>query len=200
MGKQLTVLFVLVISLSANAQILVLGDSLSSAHGMDVAQGWVSILERRVVACQPPQTVINASKSGETSAGGLARLESLLQEHQPELVIIELGGNDGLQGKDIKIIEQTLTQMVQQAKQANAQVLLVEIMIPSYRGFFYTRKFNKMYHRIAKKENVALIPFFAENVNDVAEKTQADMIHPTAEVQMEIYGHVWPYVREAIGC
>lgn len=198
--KYVAALFLLLLGFIAQAQILVVGDSLSSAHGIDPELGWVRTLEKRASVCKPPHEVINASISGETAAGGLVRLPGLLKEYKPEHVIIALGGNDGGRGRPTKEIETDLTQMVQLAKQAGAQVMLIEMMLPPGYTIFSSTKFQRMYKRVAKKEKITLIPFFVDDVSDITSKTQPDGIHPTAEAQKEMYSHVWPYVREEIGC
>jgi acyl-CoA thioesterase-1 len=190
-------------TLSAQASILVLGDSLSSAYGMEEHQGWVSMLQTKASSCTPYPEVINASVSGQTTADALASLPSLLAENRPEVVLIALGGNDGLQRKDINQIEKNLKEIVKQSKQANAEVLLIEMKVPPLYSSKYSREFNKIYHKIAKQCKVTLIPPFPENsatLDDLTIMRQEDMIHPSPEAQMHICQHIWPHIRSVIAC
>jgi acyl-CoA thioesterase-1 len=170
--------------------ILVLGDSLSAGYGIDLKEGWVNLLVQRLADDYPHQ-VINASVSGETSGGGLARLPALLKEHQPSLVILELGGNDGLRGHPLNIMQQQLDAIIQQSRQANAQVLLLGMQIPPNYGQRYTQQFHQVYTTLAEKYKLAYVPFFLEGIAVNPDFMQRDGIHPTAEAQPLMLDNVW---------
>jgi acyl-CoA thioesterase I len=172
-------------------RILVLGDSLSAAYGLKLEQGWVSLLERRL-AEKFPHKVINASVSGETTGGGLARLPALLKEHQPDLVILELGGNDGLRGHPLNIMQRQLADIVEKSRAAGAQVLLVGMQIPPNYGSRYTEQFRTTYPRLAEQYQLPLVDFFLQGVALQPGLMQQDGIHPTAEAQGKLLDNVWP--------
>lgn len=170
------------------ATILVLGDSLSAAFGMPQQSGWVSLLQQRLV---PDHSVINASISGETTAGGAARLQPLLQQHQPNIVIIELGANDGLRGLPIKEMRKNLEQMIQQSQNANARVLLIGLRLPPNYGPAYTNAFEESYRELAAQHRLALLPFLFAGLEDSPRHFQADNLHPTAAAQPVLLNNVW---------
>ncbi|QKE63196.1 arylesterase [Aquipseudomonas campi] len=175
--------------------VLVVGDSISAAFGMDTRQGWVARLEKRLVEGGFPQRVINASISGDTSAGGLARLPTLLAQHQPELVIIELGGNDGLRGQAPAQLQQNLAAMIDRSRAAGAKVLLLGMNLPPNYGQRYTRAFAAVYGNLAAEKQVPLVPFFLDGVGGVAGMIQADGIHPTVSAQERLLDNVWPQLQ-----
>ena len=175
--------------------VLVVGDSISAAFGMDTRQGWVALLEKRLTEGGFTQQVINASISGDTSAGGLARLPTLLAQHQPELVIIELGGNDGLRGQAPAQLQQNLAAMVDRSRAAGAKVLLLGMQLPPNYGQRYTRAFAAVYENLATEKQVPLVPFFLEGVGGVAGMIQADGIHPTVSAQPRLLDNVWPQLQ-----
>ena len=175
--------------------VLVVGDSISAAFGMDTRQGWVALLEKRLAEGGFTQQVINASISGDTSAGGLARLPTLLAQHQPELVIIELGGNDGLRGQAPGQLQQNLAAMVDRSRAAGAKVLLLGMQLPPNYGQRYTRAFAAVYENLATEKQVPLVPFFLEGVGGVAGMIQADGIHPTVSAQPRLLDNVWPQLQ-----
>ncbi len=168
---------------AANTTLLVLGDSISAAYGMSLKQGWVSQLEDELQEKDPQYRVINASISGETTAGGLRRLPRLLADHEPALVIIELGGNDGLRGYPVTSLRQNLETMAQLARDAGAEVLLLPMEIPPNYGPRYTRQFREAYAEAARATGSALGPFLLEGVATDDSLMQADGIHPTATAQ-----------------
>lgn len=174
--------------------ILVMGDSLSAGYGIDVNQGWVRLLEQ-ALADKHDVRIINASVSGETSAGGKARLPALLEEHQPHLVILELGGNDGLRGQPLKVLEKNLQSMIDASHAQGATVLLAGMQIPPNYGARYTQAFKALYPALAKKNNLPLIPFLLEGVGGIPTLMQRDGIHPTAEAQLLIMKNVLPAVE-----
>ncbi len=175
--------------------LLVVGDSISAAFGMDTRQGWVALLEQRLNEQGFDHQVVNASISGDTSAGGAARLPALLAEHQPELVIIELGGNDGLRGQPPAQLQQNLAAMVQASQQKGAQVLILGMQLPPNYGQRYTTAFAAVFPQVASEFSVPLVPFVLEGVGGVPEMMQADGIHPTAEAQPRLLENVWPTLK-----
>ena len=178
------------LSADEKARILVLGDSLSAGYGIELEESWVSLLAERVAENHPYQ-VVNASVSGETSGGGLARLPALLKEHTPALVILELGGNDGLRGHPLNIMQQQLESIIQKSQDAGAQVLLLGMQIPPNYGQRYTEHFHQVYTQLAKKYELAYVPFFLEGVAVDRDLMQRDGIHPTAEAQPAMLDNVW---------
>lgn len=173
------------------ATVLVVGDSISAAFGLETQQGWVALLEQRLTEQSSEFTVVNAAISGETTAGGLARFPDLLGEHQPDYVIIELGGNDGLRGLALTHIANNLTSMVRQAKEQGAAVLLLGMRLPGNYGKLYTTAFFNVYQHIAEKEQVALVEFFLEGVGAVDGMMQADGVHPTVQAQPLLLENAW---------
>lgn len=180
---------------SASKTVLVLGDSLSAEYGLTRGAGWVPLLEKRLHAEKINATVINASISGDTTSGGRARLPALLEQHRPSIVIIELGGNDGLRGLPTTATENNLRTMVMEAQKAHAQVLLVGMQIPPNYGREYTQRFASMYSKIAKDNRVPLVPFLLTDVADRTDLFQADRIHPSADAQPIMLKNVWPYLK-----
>lgn len=172
--------------------LLVVGDSISAAFGLDSHQGWVALLEKRLEQEGFEHSVVNASISGDTSAGGAARLSALLAEHQPALVIIELGGNDGLRGQPPAQLQQNLASMVEKSRQAGAKVLLLGMRLPPNYGVRYTTAFAQVYADVAAQEQVDLVPFFLEGVGGVPGMMQADGIHPGEPAQALLLDNVWP--------
>lgn len=172
--------------------LLVVGDSISAALGLETSQGWVSLLEKRLAEKGYKQRVVNASISGDTSAGGLARLPALLAEHKPELVIIELGGNDGLRGQPPAQLQQNLAGMIDSARGQGAAVLLLGMRLPPNYGARYTTAFANVYSTLATEKQVPLVPFFLEGVGGVAEMMQPDGIHPQAKAQPRLLDNLWP--------
>lgn len=171
--------------------ILVMGDSLSAAYGIDSDAGWVNLLRQRLNNEATAWQLINASISGETTDGGLRRLPDLLSKHQPEVVIIALGGNDGLRGFQPSAIKQRLADMIE-LSQADAEVLLLGIeILPNY-GANYTNAFRDIYTSLAAEYDTALLPFMLDNVYDGDGMMQTDGLHPTAQAQPKILDNIWP--------
>lgn len=168
-----------------------LGDSISAAYGMQLEQGWASLLDARLQEEQPTYRVINASISGETSGGGLRRLPDLLNAHAPSVVIIELGGNDGLRGYPISQLRDNLKKLVMLSEEATAQVLLLPMEIPPNFGKFYTDAFRASFSKAAEGTNAMLAEFPLASVALDATLMQPDGIHPTAEAQSIIMESVW---------
>ncbi|MGY4533893.1 acyl-CoA thioesterase-1 [Pseudomonas sp. TE3786] len=175
--------------------VLVVGDSISAGLGLETSQGWVNLLQKRLQEGGFAQNVVNASISGDTSAGGLARLPALLAEHKPDLVIIELGGNDGLRGQPPAQLQQNLASMVEQSQQAGAKVLLLGMRLPPNYGERYNKAFAAAFSNLASEKQVPLVPFFLEGVGGVPELMQADGIHPAAGAQSKLLDNAWPAVK-----
>lgn len=175
--------------------LLVVGDSISAAFGLDSRQGWVALLEKRLDEEGFEHAVVNASISGDTSAGGAARLSALLAEHKPELVIIELGGNDGLRGQPPAQLQQNLASMVEKSQQAGAKVLILGMRLPPNYGARYTTAFAEVFSKVAEESGSALVPFVLEGIGGVPSMMQPDGIHPTAEAQPVLLDNVWPTLK-----
>jgi len=184
-------------SAQATKNILVFGDSLSAGYGIARDASWVSLMQKELKQTHPQLEVVNASISGETTAGGLRRITKALQEHQPAIVIVELGANDGLRGASIAETEKNLNRIIAQAQKANAKVLLLGIQIPPNYGLDYTRQFRSMFPRLAKRHSIALVPFMLEG--STPEQFLPDNLHPNAEAQprimQNIYRHLLPLLR-----
>jgi acyl-CoA thioesterase-1 len=174
---------------------LVLGDSLSAAYGMDVGSGWVALLGKRLERQKYDYQVVNASISGDTTANGLARLPGLLAAHRPSIIIIELGGNDGLRGLDLGQMKHNITVMVTKAKAGRARVLLVGIQLPPNYGNYYTQRFRRIYQEVAAEQQVGLAPFLLDGVATNHTLMQPDGIHANAKAQQKMLENVWPYLR-----
>ena len=174
--------------------VMVLGDSLSSAYGMPLEKGWAALLRERLARHRPPARVVNLSISGETTRGGRSRLPAALAKHQPEVVIVELGGNDGLRGVSLDETRSNLTKILQMVHASRAQALLVGMQIPPNYGPQYAAAFRNLYAQLAQRFDVALVPFLLAGVADQPERMLADGIHPTAEAQPDILDNVWPYL------
>lgn len=179
----------------ASKTLLVLGDSLSAEYGLARGTGWVALLQARLQQKNYKLNIVNASISGETSSGGKTRLPALLAKHQPEYLIIELGGNDGLRGLPIKSFQNNLQSMVKQAQQAGAKVLLLGMQIPPNYGREYANAFSNSYQTIAKTNQTMLVPFMLEGIADKPELFQADRIHPLAKSHPAILDNLWPQIE-----
>ncbi len=175
----------------SNKTVLVMGDSLSAAYGIDNDAGWVSLLRQKLNNENTEWQLVNASISGETTDGGLRRLPDLLSKHQPEVVIIALGGNDGLRGFQPLAIKERLADMIK-LSQAKADVLLLGIEIPPNYGAAYTNAFRDIYSSLSAEYDTALLPFMLNNVYDGEGMMQADGLHPTAQAQPKILNNIWP--------
>lgn len=177
------------------ATILVLGDSLSSAHGITPATGWVALLQRRLTTQGYPYKVINASVSGETSGGGLSRVSPLLQTYKPQLLIIELGANDGLRGYPIKILRHNLTAIVEYSKHYGAQAVLVAVQIPHNYGARYTSLLQQTFTSLSTGFGIPLVPSLLGDIPLYPELMQDDQLHPNAKAQPQILENVWPTLQ-----
>jgi acyl-CoA thioesterase-1 len=175
--------------------LLVFGDSLSSAYNMPVDKGWVNLLQGFTQKKGYSLTITNASISGETTENGLRRLETLLKQHQPDILLIELGGNDGLRGFNLKMVKDNIQAMITLSQNYGADVLLAGIQIPPNYGRTYTEKFSAIFAELAKVNKTALIPFILEKVALESSYMQADGIHPNQAAQPIIMQTVWTYLE-----
>lgn len=181
--------------------ILVVGDSLSAEYGVRRGAGWVALMAERLRQEKVPARVFNAGISADTTAGGRSRLPGLLQQHQPDIVVIELGSNDALRGLPLGTTRDNLSAMVRQSKAAGAKVLLVGMEMPPNYGARYTQEFREVFEAVAKAENVPLVPFLMRNVADVPhamELFQSDRIHPNEKAQPILLDNVWPALRKLL--
>lgn len=183
-------LCICLLPLAAHAEktILVFGDSLSAAYGIPREAGWVSLLQQEMLRSHPQYRVVNASISGETTTGGLRRIEFTLLQHRPAIVILELGANDGLRGAPIKNIESNLDLLIRQARKINAKVLVLGMQLPPNYGQNYNAQFKSVYTRLTRQHGVALVPFFLNGVRP--EQFQADNLHPAAQAQAHLLQNV----------
>jgi acyl-CoA thioesterase I len=173
---------------------MVFGDSLSAGYGLPQEAGWVSLLKRRLQT-QPKVHLINNSISGETTTGGRTRIEQALKIHRPDIVILELGGNDGLRGASIESIRNNLEAIIEACQRNNATVLLVGMQLPPNYGIAYTQKFQDIYTQLAKQHQLKLVPFLLDDFGNKREFFQADGIHPNAGAQEKIMENVWKVLR-----
>ena len=180
---------------AAAGTLLVVGDSISAGFGLDTRQGWVSLLQQRLKDQGFDDQVINASISGDTSAGGQARLPALLATHKPDLVVLELGGNDGLRGQPPAQLQQNLASMIDHARSAGARVVLLGMRLPPNYGVRYTTAFAQVYEQLAVDKKVPLVPFFLEGVGGVPNMMQADGIHPAPAAQSRLLENAWPAIK-----
>lgn len=174
---------------------MVLGDSLSAGYGISLEQGWVALLQKRLAAEGYGYRIVNASVSGETTAGGLQRLPRALALHKPEILILELGGNDGLRGLSLAATADNLSRMVQLGEAAGARILLLGMKMPPNYGTRYTQGFEQVFSDLAGREKLAFVPFFLENVALKPGMIQTDGIHPTVQAQPLMLESVWPTLQ-----
>lgn len=178
---------------SANT-IVVLGDSISAAYNMPEEKGWVHLMQQTLTDNGYPHTIINKSISGDTTAGGLARIDNALEQHKPELVLIELGANDGLRGFPPILIKKNLRELIKRSKKAGAQVLLLSMRIPSNYGKRYTDMFYNNYPELADEMDIPFVPFILEDIALAKDMFQEDKLHPNQKAQPIIAERVWGYV------
>jgi acyl-CoA thioesterase-1 len=184
-------------SQTTKTTILVMGDSLSAGYGIDIEKGWVSLLDKALTK-ENGVRIINASVSGETSSGGNNRLPALLNEHQPDIVILELGGNDALRGQPLKLLEKNLQSIIDASQKSGAKILLTGMQIPPNYGARYSNQFKELYPTLAEKNNLGLVPFLLEGIGGNPELMQRDGIHPTAEAQTIIVNNVQPELEKML--
>ncbi|MFW2439773.1 MAG: arylesterase [Arenicellales bacterium] len=179
--------------------ILVLGDSISSAWGLNTDEGWVALLQERLQKNSFNSHVINASVSGDTTRTALNRLDDALLQHKPSIIIIALGGNDGLRGLPFSEIEESLSAIIEKSQQANIAVLLAGVRLPSNYGSFYNSRFAALFKTLSEKYDVPLVPKILDQVADDADLMQEDRTHPTAEGQKQVLENIWPYLLPLLG-
>lgn len=186
---------------AAQPTVLVVGDSLSAEYGLKRGEGWVALLEKKLAAEKIAARVVNASISGDTTSGGRSRLGALLAQHQPSVVVIELGGNDALRGLPLAMTEDNLSQMTQAAQKAGAKVLLVGMQVPPNYGGDYAGRFAGLFEKVAKAHKAAVVPFFLKGVADGPDPTrlfQPDRIHPAAVAHPQMLANVWPELKKLL--
>lgn len=179
--------------------IVIVGDSISAGYGLAPGQVWVSQLEAKLKAENYRYRVVNASISGDTMAGGRARLPALLREHKPAVVVIELGGNDALRGQPLAATRANLDAMVAAAQSAGAKVLVVGLRLPSNYGPKYLREFDALFADVAKQRKAGFVPYLFEGFGEDLALFQPDRIHPTAEAQPRMLATVWPALKTLLG-
>ncbi len=197
----LTIIYALTFLIPINAhayKVLVVGDSISAAYGLAENDGWVALAETRLQSINPDVSFINASISGDTTGGGLRRLPAALDRFEPDLVVIELGGNDGLRGYPPKAMQQNLEAMATLAKDSEAEVLFLGMLIPTNYGEAYLRKFAEAFVNAANNTDTELLPFFLEPIAENRDYFQRDGIHPTAEAQPLLVDHVMPLLEPLV--
>ncbi|MFW2101646.1 arylesterase [Acinetobacter johnsonii] len=179
--------------------VMVLGDSISAGYGIEPQQAWVNLLQKRLDQQYPKQhKVVNASVSGETTSGALARLPKLLQTHKPNVVVIELGGNDGLRGQPPQMIQKNLVQLIQQSQKANATVVILGMKMPPNYGTAYSKAFENNYKVVSQQYKVKLLPFFLEGVAGNKSLMQKDLVHPNNKAQPILLNLAYPYIKGAL--
>lgn len=197
MPRILVIAILLIFSLPALAarNILIFGDSLSAGYGIPLESAWPSLLQKELQTARSDYNVVNLSISGETTAGGRARLPQALQQHNPAIVVLALGANDGLRGLPLKEMQGNLEAMVAYARQSGSRIILVGMRLPPNYGP-YADKFSKVYGSLAKKLRLPLVPFLLEGVADKQRLFQADGLHPIAMAQRRIMDNVWPALKK----
>jgi acyl-CoA thioesterase-1 len=183
---------------SASKAVVVLGDSLSAEYGLERGRGWVSLLQKKMEAERIKASIVNASISGETTSGGRARLQAILDKHHPDIVVIELGANDALRGLSLAATKDNLRAMTASAQKAGARVLIVGMQIPPNYGAAYAGQFAAIFPDVAKQSKAALVPFMLAGVVERPELFQADRIHPTAEAHPMILNNIWPELKRLV--
>ncbi len=183
---------------SAPKTVLVVGDSLSAEYGITRGTGWVALLEQKLKLEKIPARVVNASVSGETTIGGRTRLPALLEQHKPDIVVLELGANDGLRGLPVASAEGNLRAMVSMAQQKNAKVMLVGMRMPPNYGRAYTESFFNMFRKVSLDTRSPLVPFMLEGVADKPALFQQDRLHPLAAAHPIILNNIWPQIAPLV--
>ena len=182
----------------ASQTILVFGDSLSAAYGIPRESGWVSLLEQKLADKNPGWRVVNASISGETTAGGLSRILPALLEYKPAIVILELGANDGLRGLAVEDARRNLGKILEASRKTKARVILVGMRIPPNYGLKYSSDFRMMYVDLANRHKAALVPFLLDGVAGNPKLIQQDGLHPTAKAQPKLLQNIWPELQKLL--
>lgn len=188
-------MFCLTASAAQPPTILVFGDSLSAAYGVSIDRGWVALLRQRLAQGGYPHRVVNASISGETTGGGLRRLPAALDAHHPQIVLIELGGNDGLRAQSLKQLRSNLEEMTRLSKAKKAQAVIFEMRIPANYGATYSDNFRAVFNDVAKSAKLPIVPFWLDAIATDPKAFQDDGIHPTEAVQSKLLDAVWPTLK-----
>lgn len=175
--------------------IVVLGDSISAGYGLKSGKGWVTLLQKKLEQKNKPYTVYNESISGDTTAGGLARIDKTLRQHNPEIILLELGANDGLRGLSPVVMKENLAEIINKSKKSGARVLLLSMRIPPNYGARYVEMFYKVYPKLAEEMNISFVPFILEDVALVKGLMQKDGLHPNAKAQPIIADKIWQYLK-----
>lgn len=196
----LILMFMFILPSQAFAKtILILGDSLSAGYGVPLQQGWVNLLQSKLNQQYPKQhRVVNASVSGETTSGALARLPKLLETHRPDVVVIELGGNDALRGQPPQMIQKNLAQLIQYSQKSKAHVILFGMKIPPNYGAAYSSAFENNYKTLSQHYKIKLLPFFMHNIAGNKALMQNDQIHPNSDAQKILLNNAYPYIKGAL--
>jgi acyl-CoA thioesterase-1 len=195
LAMSLCLLLVAMPGYSASKSLLVLGDSLSAEYGLPRGSGWVSLMQQRIIDEKIDASVVNASISGETTSGGRTRLPALLKQHKPAVLILELGGNDGLRGLSLAATQANLREIIREATASGARILLVGMQVPPNDGLDYSKRFAAMYQGLARERGVRLVPFLLEGLEDTDKFFQPDRIHPNQRAQPVMLDNVWPALR-----
>jgi acyl-CoA thioesterase-1 len=198
------VLFVFFAALAASAAtaapvVLILGDSISAGYGLPAETGWTTLLQQRLAAEHFPHRVVNASISGDTTAGGKARLDALLARNHPAVTVIELGGNDGLRGGSLDAMRANLDAMTVAAQKSGSRVLIVGLRLPPNYGPAYVHRFETTYGDIARERKAALVPFLFDGFAEDNAMFQTDRIHPVVAAQSRLLDNVWPHLKPLLG-
>src|ERR1700682_6483770 len=179
--------------------VLVLGDSISAGYGLPADAGWTTLLQQRLAAEHYPHRVVNASISGDTTAGGRARLDALLTKHRPAVTVIELGGNDGLRGGSLDALQANLVAMTAAAQKSGSRVLIVGLRLSPHYGATYVWRFEKIYADVARERKAALVPFLFEGFTEDNAMFQPDRIHPVSAAQARLLDNVWRELKPLLG-
>ena len=198
LGISLATMSLVATSAQAAQTIVVFGDSLSAAYGIQQSEGWVTLLQNKLKQENLDYKVVNSSISGETTSGGLGRFKAMLTTHKPHIVVIELGANDGLRGLSVKEMQNNLNSMIGQAESANAKVVLLGMKIPPNYGIQYTQQFGETYTNLAKKYDIPLVPFFLDGVAGNSSLVLDDGLHPKAVAQARLLENVWPTLEKIL--
>lgn len=198
LGISLALVSLVATSAQAAQTIVIFGDSLSAAYGLQQSEGWVTLLENKLKQQNLDYKVTNASISGETTSGGLSRFKTMLTSQKPNIVVIELGANDGLRGLSVSEMQSNLNSMITQAKAAKATVVLLGMKIPPNYGIKYTQQFSETYTNLAQKHGLILVPFFLDGVAGDPNMILDDGLHPKASAQAKLLGNVWPQLKKTL--
>ncbi|SHE20827.1 arylesterase [methanotrophic endosymbiont of Bathymodiolus puteoserpentis (Logatchev)] len=181
-------------SLTQAKSIVVLGDSISASYGFEAQQGWVALMQKKIQADYPGYTIYNESISGDTTAGGVARLPKILKKYQPDIIMLELGANDGLRGMSLAVMQNNLSAIIEKSKKSGAQILLLSMRIPSNYGRRFTDMFYGIYKKLSTQHDIPVVPFILASVALNKSYMQRDGLHPNVLAQPIITEHIYPYL------